>query len=71
MFNPVLLIAIPCTVGDMGDPSVKMYSEEPPLPLHIPRAGHGIARVTVATLPYSELMKLTKLTRVLRLKGKH
>ena len=26
MFNPVLLIAIPCTVGDMGDPSVKMYS---------------------------------------------
>jgi len=25
-FDPVLLIAIPCTVGDMGDPSVKMYS---------------------------------------------
>jgi hypothetical protein len=34
-----------------------------PLPLHIPRAGHGIAKVTVATLPYSELMKTAKLTQ--------
>jgi hypothetical protein len=31
----------------------------------------GIAGLTVATLPYSELMKMAKLTPGLRLKGKH